>query len=650
MTITGSSANFTFTRVTNTLQSNMLLGSMNSSMRKILELESQISSGYRILKPSDDPLGANRTLEIQSMLDEIARYRENIQTADHRLSSTESALRNLDDLLDSAKTIMLREVGSSSTTDTRANSAIEVDNILGQALSLANSQFGNHYLFGGAVDGADPFSLMSDYVLYNGDENEESVQISAGITMAANIAGSSAFGALTTEIRGNVDLDPIITVDTLLRDLNGGEGIAAGSIIVGDGLTTTTIDLTGAETIGDVLDIINNDPAGFVTAIINGAGNGLELDTISTGNISVDEVNGNTTASDLGILQTTLVAGPLVGSDTDPALNLLSPITSLLAGAGLTSLSSQITITNGSESATIDFVGATTVQDILNRFNQAGVNIVASINDDRDGINVVSKANGTRLNIQDVGAGTSAAELGLLMTLDRMKLADLNSGIGVATVAGDDLRITRSDGVVVEVDISNATTVGDVISLINNDPENTGGLLVAGVAGTNDRLVLTDSSGGGGDLVVENIGASFGASNLGIASTVPNGAPPMVLTGSDLSPAGVQTESLFTALIRLRDALLADDTGAITRAGAMIDTSKATVLNAVAEAGARVQRLEMTDIRLEDEDVNLQTALSETRDVNIAEAIVRLQAEETTFQAGLKTAALLLQNSLLDYL
>ena len=650
MSITGSSSNFTFTRVTNTLQSNMLLGSMNSSMRKILELEGQISSGYRILKPSDDPLGANRTLEIQSMLDEIARYRENIQTADHRLSSTESALRNLDDLLDSAKTIMLREVGSSSTTDTRANSAIEIDNILEQALSLANSRFGNHYLFGGTVDGADPFSLMSDYVLYNGDENEESVQISAGITMAANITGSSAFGALSTEIRGNVDLDPIITADTLLRDLNGGEGIAAGSIIVGDGLTTTTIDLTGAETIGDVLDIINNDPAGFVTAIINGAGNGLELDTITTGNISVNEVSGSTTASDLGILQTTLVAGPLVGSDTDPALNLLSPITSLLAGAGLTSLGSQITITNGSESATIDFVGATTVQDVLNRFNQAGVNIVASINDDRDGINVVSKANGTRLSIQDVGAGTSAAELGLLMTLDRVKLADLNSGIGVATVAGDDISITRSDGVVIEVDISNATTVGDVINLINNDPENTGGLLVASVAGTNDRLVLTDSSAGGGDLVVGNIGASFGASNLGIESTVPNGAPPMVLTGSDLSPAGVQTESLFTALIRLRDALLADDTGAITRAGAMIGTAKATVLNAVAEAGARVQRLEMTDIRLEDEDVNLQTALSETRDVNIAEAIVKLQAEQTTFQAGLETAALLLQNSLLDYL
>ncbi len=650
MAITGSSANFTFTRVTGALQRNMLLGTMGRSMRTILELQNQISSGYRILKPSDDPLGANRTLEIQSMLDKIARYRANIQTADHRLSSTESALRNLDDLLDSAKTIMLREVGSTATPATRVNSAIEIDNILEQAISIANRQFGNHYLFSGAVDGADPFALMSDHVVYNGDENEESVQISAGITMAANITGSSAFGALSTEIQSNVDLDSIITADTLLRDLNGGEGIAAGSIIVADGLTTTTIDLSNAETIGDVLDIINNDPAGFVTATINGAGDGLELDTISTGNISINEVNGNTTASDLGILQTTLAAGPLVGSDVDPALNMLSPITSLLAGAGLASLSSQITITNGSESATIDFVGATTVQDILNRFNQAGVNVIASINDDRDGINVVSKANGTRLDIQDVGAGTSAAELGLLMTLDRMKLADLNNGIGVATVAGDDIRITRSDGVVIEVDISNATTVGDVISLINNDPENTGGLLVASVAGTNDRLVLTDSSGGGGDLVTENIGASFGASNLGIQATLPNGAPPMVLTGGDLSPAGVQTESLFTALIRLRDALLAYDTGAITRAGAMIDAAKATVLNAVAEAGARVQRLEMTDLRLEDENVNLQIALSETRNVNIAEAIIRLQAEQTTFQAGLATAAVLLQNSLLDYL
>jgi flagellar hook-associated protein 3 FlgL len=124
----------------------------------------------------------------------------------------------------------------------------------------------------------------------------------------------------------------------------------------------------------------------------------------------------------------------------------------------------------------------------------------------------------------------------------------------------------------------------------------------------------------------------------------------MTLTGTDLSPAGVQTESLFTALIRLRDALLAGDTGAITRAGAMIDAAKSTVLNAVAEAGSRAARLEMTDTRLEDEEVNLQAALSDTRDVNTAEAIVKLQMEQTMFQAGLATAAGLLQNSLLNYL
>ena len=650
MSIAGSSANFTFTRVTGLLQRNMMLGTMNSSMRAIMDLQNQISSGYRINKPSDDPIGANRSIEIQGMLEEIARFRANIQSADHRLSATEAALLDMDNLLDSAKTIMLREVGSSATPESRTNAAIEIDNILKQAMSLANRKFGNHYLFGGAENSTNPFTLLSDRVVYNGDECEDYLRISAGITMAVNIPGSDAFGALSTEIIGSVDMGPAVTTDTLLSDLNDGEGIAAGFILVGDGLTTTTIDLSGAETVGDVLDIINNDPAGFVTAAINAAGDGIELDTITTGNISVNEVSNNTTASDLGILQTTLAAGPLTGSDINPVLNMLTTITSLLGGAGLTNPAGQITITNGADSATIDLAGATTVQDVLNRFNQAGVDIVASINSNRTGINVVSRANGSRLSISDVGAGVSAAELGILMTLDRVKLDDLNNGAGVTTLPGDDISITRSDGVVIEVDISNAVTISDVIGLINSDPENTGGLLVASVAATNDRIVLTDSSGGGGDLLVENIGGGFTASGLGIDGTTANGAPPMVLTGSDLSPVGVQTDSLFTALIRLRDALVANDQPAITRAGAMIENSKELVLNAVAEAGARVQRLELTDMRLEDEDLNLVAALSETRDVNFAEAIVRLQAEEMIFQAGLASAATLMQNSLMNYL
>ena len=648
MGIVGSSSSFTLTRITNTLQRNMLLGSMNQSLRRILELQNQIATGRRINAPSDDPIGANTVMELQHALEKSERYDANVQTGLQKLGLTEVALRGMNDILTEAKILMLQEVNASATPETRRNAAIAVDGMLKGAISIANRKYGNTYLFGGAQTRTTPFELLSGAVAYTGDEMELFTNVSDGISIAINMSGAAAFGALSTEIRGSADLNPIITLETKLRDLSGGEGVAHGSIMVTDGTDTTYIDLSSAESIGDVVDIINNDAAGIVTASINAAQDGLELVT-GLGPIGVYEVDGGTTAGDLGIRQETVVPGPLVGADLDPLVKETTAIADLFGGAGLTNPAADLTISNGTKTATINFAGATTVQNMLNIINTCGAGVTARINDSGTGIDIVSNLNGARLSIEDTG-GTTASELGLLMGLARTKLADLNDGIGVSTVYGDDLRITRSDGTVVEVDISDATTVQDVIDLINNDSENTGGLLVASVAGTGDRLALTDNSGGPDDLVVENINGSFAASNLGVEGTVANGPAPMVMTGKDLSPAGVQTESIFTALIRLRDALLADDTDAISRSGGMIGTAQERMLNSVAEVGTRGQRLELTQNRLEDEKVHLERLLSHTLDVNLAETITKFQNEQIVYQAGLATAATLLQNSLLNFL
>jgi flagellin-like hook-associated protein FlgL len=387
----------------------------------------------------------------------------------------------------------------------------------------------------------------------------------------------------------------------------------------------------------------------MVTASLNAAGNGLQLAT-GTGNIGVYEVDGGKTARDLGILNGAVAAGPLTGADLNPRVTEMTSISDLFGGAGLTDASSNIVITNGTQSATINFSAATTVQDMLNIINTSGVGVTARINSSGTGIDVVSNMNGARLSIADAPGGTTAAELGLLLDLGRVKLADLNGGIGVSQASGDDFSITRSDGVVIKVDVGNAVTVQDVVDLINNDGENAGGLLTASIDAANNRLVLTDLSGGAGDLVVENINGCYAASNLGIAGRTANGAAPMTLTGEDLSPAGVQTDSIFTALIRLRDALLADDSNAISRSGAMIDTAKNKVLNSIAEVGTREQRLESTQSRLEDAKTQFEGLLSNTMQVNLADAITKYTNEQTLYQAGLATAAMLLKNSLLNYL
>jgi flagellin-like hook-associated protein FlgL len=66
--------------------------------------------------------------------------------------------------------------------------------------------------------------------------------------------------------------------------------------------------------------------------------------------------------------------------------------------------------------------------------------------------------------------------------------------------------------------------------------------------------------------------------------------------------------------------------------------------------GAREQALVIAGRNLEDDDVELRSALSDEIDVDIVEAISNLTARQVSLQASLQTIGNILQLSLLDYI
>jgi flagellar hook-associated protein 3 FlgL len=112
----------------------------------------------------------------------------------------------------------------------------------------------------------------------------------------------------------------------------------------------------------------------------------------------------------------------------------------------------------------------------------------------------------------------------------------------------------------------------------------------------------------------------------------------------------LETSSVFTTLVRLRDALSANDTSAMERAIQGIDADLDRVTAARSEVGARQQALDVTTQNLEDEDVQLRTALSDEIEVDIVEAISNLTARQISLEASLKATANILQLSLLNFI
>ena len=66
--------------------------------------------------------------------------------------------------------------------------------------------------------------------------------------------------------------------------------------------------------------------------------------------------------------------------------------------------------------------------------------------------------------------------------------------------------------------------------------------------------------------------------------------------------------------------------------------------------GARMNRLELTANRLDDDYVNFTKLMSKNEDVDMAEAIMNLQNEENVYRASLSAGAKVIQPSLVDFL
>jgi len=211
---------------------------------------------------------------------------------------------------------------------------------------------------------------------------------------------------------------------------------------------------------------------------------------------------------------------------------LLDPATALdfLNGqAGVQRGSIQITDRSGA-SATIDLTTAMTLREVIEAVNDSGaVSVTASVSGDSIVLTDTSGSTSQDLTVQEVEGGTTAADLGIagtgsgnvltgsdvLSVNANTALAQLSDGNGIRTVAGNDLSITLEDATVLLIDLSSATTVDDVLDAINDHVDN-GGKLTAALDGSGDRIVLTDTTGGGGTLTVAAVGASRAAFDLGI--------------------------------------------------------------------------------------------------------------------------------------
>lgn len=110
-------------------------------------------------------------------------------------------------------------------------------------------------------------------------------------------------------------------------------------------------------------------------------------------------------------------------------------------------------------------------------------------------------------------------------------------------------------------------------------------------------------------------------------------------------------DQIFQAVTKLRDALDAGDTATVgNQSLAEVEDALDTLLRVRADVGARINRLELADARMQELELNVEQLISDNEDVDLARAIIDLKVAENVYRAALASGARIIQPTLLDFL
>lgn len=238
-------------------------------------------------------------------------------------------------------------------------------------------------------------------VAINPAKNGISITPTAGTITIANPAGGTTatdLGIVGTGVASidSGDLNPALTLTTKIADLNGGTGIgptAGNGLLISNGTTQKTIDLSGDVTLEDLFNQLQSPDLNLAVGI-NAAGNGIAVSSrLSGADFSIGENNGQN-ATFLGIR--TFTGNTLLSSlnyGTGVPVNAGQPLA--------------ITRRDGTV-ANIDLSGAATVQDVINKINAFDPgNLTASLKTVGNGISLLDNSGAGPLTVDGGALGTA---------------------------------------------------------------------------------------------------------------------------------------------------------------------------------------------------------------------------------------------------
>lgn len=195
-------------RITQSMMNTQLIRNLSRNIARMEDQQNQLSTGRRINRPSDDPVGITFAMRYRSELSVNDQFLSNADAARSWLDYSDTMLAQVGDVFQRTRELVTQAANGSNPQQALDAIGKEIKELYDQVVGIGNSQFNGKYVFNGELTDVKPYDttvgtdpLTGEQVfnarLNDTDPNTIKFEIGASVMLGVNITGQQLFGTST---------------------------------------------------------------------------------------------------------------------------------------------------------------------------------------------------------------------------------------------------------------------------------------------------------------------------------------------------------------------------------------------------------------------------------------------------------------------
>lgn len=252
-------------RITSQMIGNSTISSIESDLSNLSQTQEDLSTGFQINNPSDNPYGAALTISLNSQVDAYSAYQSNVTQGTAWVESASSSLESIQQTAQTVRELVVEAANGTMSAGDQADAAQQVLQYMSQIKQSADSQYDGSYIFSGDDTTTEPYNTAATPAdptsedQFNGNTNginysigpSTQVQVNAnlysvlGSGQTGGLAASSSKGGGAVQSDGSGGL--LATMRTIYDDLTATNGGTQSDL--GNQLTNLDTNLGSLESV-----------------------------------------------------------------------------------------------------------------------------------------------------------------------------------------------------------------------------------------------------------------------------------------------------------------------------------------------------------------------------------------------------------------